>query len=160
MWPRDRSRNKFDACDQLLTEGTEWHEIFAGVYFREFSGDPRTLNLTQNYLPRIKIRENCRLKMRENLFPTVKSEIQICENFFPPNAQNRQSAKLNSREIFVPQGNARDVMGKCKDTIGCDLSSIYLRRRQFLNLRNLPHDSITLKNSQKKSFHSSINKPN
>ena len=44
-------------------------------------------------------------KIRENLFPTVKSEIQIRENFFPRNAQNCQSAKLNSRENFVPHGN-------------------------------------------------------
>ena len=49
VWPRDRSRNKSHACDQLLTEGTVGQEIFAGVYFREFSGDQRKLNLTQNY---------------------------------------------------------------------------------------------------------------
>lgn len=29
-------------------------------------------------------------KIRENFFSTVKSEIQIRENFFPRNAQNRQ----------------------------------------------------------------------
>ena len=99
-------------------------------------------------VPNVKYREeNCCLKMRENLFPTVKSEIQICENFFPRNAQNCQC-----REIFLPHGNPRDVMRKCKDTTDC-----HLQRHQFLNL---PHDSIKLKNSQKKPFHSSINKPN
>ena len=48
-------------------------------------------------------------KIHENLFPTVKSEIQIRENFLPRNAQNRRSEKLNSREKFVPHGtrNAR-----------------------------------------------------
>ena len=45
--------------------------------------------------------------IRKNLFPTVKSEIQIREHFFPRNVQNRHSAKLNSRENFVPLGNIR-----------------------------------------------------
>ena len=83
-------------------------------------------------VPNVKYREeNCRLKMRENLFPTVKSEIQICENFFPRNVQNRQSAKLNSREIFLPHGNLRDVMRKCKATIGCHVSSITCNATNF-----------------------------
>ena len=40
-------------------------------------------------------------KIRENLFPIVKSEIQIRGNF-SRNAQNRQSAKLNCSENSVP----------------------------------------------------------
>ena len=41
-------------------------------------------------------------KIREKLFPTEKSEIQIRENFFPRKAQNRRSETLNCRENFVP----------------------------------------------------------
>ena len=44
-------------------------------------------------------------EIRENLFPTVKSEIQIRENFFPRNAKNQQSEKLNSHENVMPHGS-------------------------------------------------------
>ena len=40
-------------------------------------------------------------EIRENLFPAVKSEIQIRENLFSRNAQNRQSAKLDSSRNFM-----------------------------------------------------------
>ena len=44
-------------------------------------------------------------EIRESLFPAIKCEIQkFAENLFPRNAKSRQSAKLNSRENFMPHG--------------------------------------------------------
>jgi len=43
-------------------------------------------------------------EIREKLFPGVKAEIQIRENFFPRNSKNPKSAKFNSRENFMPLG--------------------------------------------------------
>ena len=49
-------------------------------------------------------------KIHQNLFPAVKSEIQIRKNLFPRNAKNRKSTKLNSRENFMPHGITRFLL--------------------------------------------------
>ena len=42
---------------------------------------------------------------KANIGPESEIEIQISENLFPRKGKFPQSAKLNSRENFMPQGN-------------------------------------------------------